>query len=86
MPAGARVIRFKVLRAPVMQATGKRVPGFVATVFRKAKRSGRQTFALRSGKLARLRNGRYRIEVRAGASRSDLGPATNRLVTVRKGR
>ena len=54
----------------------------VATVYRPAPVAKRYRFRLTEPKLRRLPAGRYRVEVRAGRSRTVLGPATARTVKV----
>ena len=43
----------------------------------------RYRFRLTERKLRHLSAGRYRVEVRAGRSRSVLGPPSNRTISVR---
>jgi hypothetical protein len=51
-------------------------------VYRPAPVARRYRFRLTEPKLRRLAAGRYRIEVRAGRSRTVLGPASTRTVKV----
>jgi len=55
----------------------------VATVYRPAPKAKRYRFRLTEPKLRHLPAGRYRVEVRAGRSRSVLGPPSNRTISVR---
>ncbi|HEY3187994.1 MAG TPA: peroxidase family protein, partial [Solirubrobacteraceae bacterium] len=79
LPRGARVIRIRVFRLGD-RAVGRRI----ATVLRKTRNAGWHRFRLTESKLRHLPPGRYAVEVRAGRSRADLGPAKSRPFTVKK--
>jgi len=88
VPTGANVVRIRVFRlgrATPVRAAGAR-GRLVATVFRPAPQAKRYRFRLTERKLRHLSAGRYRVEVRAGRSRSVLGPPSNRTITVRAAR
>jgi hypothetical protein len=88
VPAGARVVRIRVFRtggatggtakARAAAARGR----LVATVYRPAPVAKRYRFRLTEPKLRRLPAGRYRVEIRAGRSRTVLGPASARAVKI----
>jgi hypothetical protein len=87
VPAGARVVRIRVFRlertASGRAAAAKKRGGrLVATVYRPAPKAKRYRFRLTEPKLRRLPAGRYRVEVRAGRSRTVLGPASARAVKI----
>ena len=88
VPAGATTVRIAVFRLTTpskrTSASGK-VNGrrHVATVFRTAPKAKRYVFRLTEKPLRNLKPGRYQIEVRVGASRKALGPASVRTITVR---
>jgi hypothetical protein len=97
VPAGANVVQISVFavagpagaaqaalaaRAIRRPAAGKRL---IATVYRNTPAAKRYTFRLTEGKLRHLKPGRYRIEVRAGRTRTSLGPATVRTLRITKG-
>jgi hypothetical protein len=91
VPAGATTARITVSRltrpAKGSPAARRRVRAkVIATVFRTVSQGRRVTFRLTEKPLRNLRAGRYRVEVRVGRSRGDLGPATTREVTVRSSR
>jgi hypothetical protein len=91
VPAGATTARITVSRLakPVKGSPAARRRlrhKVIATVFRTVAAGRRVTFRLTEKPLRRLRPGRYRIEVRVGRSRTDLGPATTREVTVKSSR
>ena len=67
------------------QAAHKTASGgkLIASVYRKAPKGKRYTFRLTERKLRRLKPGRYLIEVRVAKSRSELGPVTKRILTVK---
>ena len=79
VPAGATVVQIRVLR--LTGAAARRT--VVATVFRRTPTAKRYKFRLTERKLRHLRPGRYLLEVHAGTSRADLGPATSWAFTVR---
>jgi hypothetical protein len=88
VPAGARVVRIRVFRAggaPAGTAKARAAAArgrLVATVYRPAPVAKRYRFRLTEPKLRHLPAGRYRVEVRAGRSRTVLGPAAARTVKV----
>jgi hypothetical protein len=97
IPAGADVVQISVFavagppaaaqaaaaaRAARPVARGKRL---IATVYRNTPTPKRYTFRLTETKLRHLKPGRYRVEVRAGRTRTSLGPATARTITITKG-
>jgi hypothetical protein len=84
VPAGARVVRIRVIRLGGASAAAAR-GRVVATVYRRTAKAGRHRFRLTERKLRRLAPGRYRIEVRAGRTRSQLGPARTAALTVKRG-
>jgi hypothetical protein len=91
VPAGANTVAITVLRLnSVAKRTVKkrRAPSSVhiATVFRKAPTAKRYVFRLTEKPFRHLKPGRYLIEVRVGASRTALGPATSRQVTITRTR
>jgi hypothetical protein len=85
VPADGDVVRIRVFRlgtggaAKASKARGK----WIATVYRKTPKAKRYTFRLTEGPLKRLKPGRYLVEVRVGRSRSDLGPAKSKTVTIK---
>ena len=91
VPAGARAVRIRVFRltggaqraVAARKATGRK---HIATVFRHTPKAKRYVFRLTEKALRHLKPGRYLIEVRVGTSRAHLGPATSRIVTVRRPR
>jgi len=88
VPAGVRVVQIRVFRLGSSGASARAAAArgrLVATVYRSTPKAKRYRFRLTEPKLRRLQAGRYRIEVRAGKSRSALGPASNRTVRVRAG-
>jgi hypothetical protein len=58
----------------------------VATVFRTTPKAKRYVFRLTERPLRTLKPGRYLVEVRVGTSPRTLGPASHRVVTIRKAR
>ncbi len=89
VPAGAKVVSITVFR---LDSSGKGKGGAraaatrrvrVARVFRAAPTAKRYVFRLTESALRHLKPGRYLIEIRVGATRADLGPATTRTVTIR---
>ena len=91
VPAGATTVRIAVFRltspskrtSASGKANGRR---HVATVFRAAPKAKRYVFRLTEKPMRNLKPGRYLIEVRVGASRKALGPASVRTITVPRGR
>jgi hypothetical protein len=55
-------------------------------VFRRAPLAKRYVFRLTEKPLRHLKAGRYAIKVRVGASRTSLGPASVRTITVPRAR
>ena len=58
----------------------------VATVYRNISTAKRYVFRLTEKPLRKLKPGRYLVEVRVGTSPRTLGPASSRIITVRRGR
>jgi hypothetical protein len=58
----------------------------VATVYRKTTKAKRYVFRLTEKPFRHLKPGRYLVQVRVGASRTALGPAASRQITIRKAR
>jgi hypothetical protein len=83
VPSGATLVQIRVFR--IARASGSR-SRLVATVVRTTPKAKRYAFRLTERRLRHLTPGRYIVEVRAGSTRADLGPATRRTVAVRKGR
>jgi hypothetical protein len=81
VPAGAKTVRIRVVRRK-----GAHWQRVVGTVFRSTPKAKRYTFRLTERALRGLRAGRYVVEVRIGASRTALGPAAKKTITVRKAR
>ena len=54
-------------------------------MFRKTKGAKRHVFRLTEKPFRNLKPGRYLVMVRVGRSRSSLGPATTRQITLRRG-
>lgn len=80
LPGEARAVQIRVFRrAKASARRGK----LLARVLRGARRPGRQTFRLTERRLRRLPPGRYLVELRAGRSRTALGPSASRTVRVR---
>jgi Ca2+-binding RTX toxin-like protein len=86
VPAGARTVRitvFRVNRGNTRVAAGKTAGRKrIATVYRSTPKAKRYTFRLTEKALRHLKPGRYQVEVRVGPSRTKLGPAMTRTVTV----
>ena len=56
----------------------------IARVYRKTPKAKRYTIRLTEKQLRNLKPGRYVVEVRVGKSRTSLGPAKVRTITVKK--
>jgi hypothetical protein len=56
----------------------------IATVYRKTTKAKRYVFRLTEKPFRHLKAGRYLVSVRVGPSRTVLGPATNRQITVKR--
>jgi Ca2+-binding RTX toxin-like protein len=89
VPTGTSTVSIRVFRtrgkhrgARTAARHGRKL---VATVYRKVEGGRRQTFRLTEKPLRRLKAGRYVVEVRAGTSRTDLGPATTRTIRIKRG-
>ena len=76
-PDGAPLVQIRVTR---LAARGRKP---IATVYRAAPTARRYRFRLTERKLRALKPGRYLIEVRVGKSRTELGPVTKRILTVK---
>ena len=90
VPAGTTTVSIRVFRdhrgrGRARQASAGHGRKLVATVYRTVQGGRRHTFRLRDKPLRKLAPGRYVVEVRAGTSRTDLGPATRRTVTIKRG-
>ena len=81
MPEGATLVRISLSRLTGANARRTRV----ASVARRTPTAKRYKFRLTEPKLRRLKPGRYLIEVRAGTSRTSLGPPADWTFTIRKG-
>jgi hypothetical protein len=80
VPADAAVVRVVVSRA---SRSGKPIGRPIATAVRLAPgRAGTMRLRLRDAKLRGLRPGRYVVSVALGRTRTALGPATLRALTV----
>ena len=58
----------------------------VATVYRKTPKAKRYVFRLTEKPFRHLKPGRYLVQVRVGPSRTALGPAASRQITIRRAR
>jgi hypothetical protein len=85
----ANVVRIRVFRVTrrggARAAAVRTTKRLVATVYKTTPDAGTYRFRLKDRRLRKLAAGRYVVEVRAGASRTKLGRATQRTFTV-KGR
>ena len=91
VPAGANTVAISMFRLnSVIKRTSKarQKPSSVhiATVYRKAPKAKRYVFRLTEKPFRHLKPGRYLVQVRVGASRTALGPAASRQITIRKAR
>jgi len=91
VPAGASTVAISLFRLnSVVKRTSKarQRPSSVhiATVYRKAPKAKRYVFRLTEKPFRHLQPGRYLVQVRVGASRTALGPAASRQLTIRKAR
>jgi hypothetical protein len=91
VPAGASTVAISLFRLnSVIKRTSKarQKPSSVhiATVYRNAPKAKRYVFRLTEKPFRHLKPGRYLVQVRVGASRTALGPATSRQITIRKAR
>ena len=91
VPAGASTVAISMFRLnSVIKRTSKarQKPSSVhiATVYRKAPKAKRYVFRLTEKPFRHLKPGRYLVQVRVGASRTALGPAASRQITIRKAR
>jgi hypothetical protein len=91
VPVGANTVAITLFRLnAVTKRTSKarQLPSsvHVATVYRKTTKAKRYVFRLTEKPFRSLKPGRYLVQVRVGASRTALGPATNREVTVKRSR
>jgi hypothetical protein len=79
LPAGTQVVRFAVYRT----RSGKRLGRALAIGYRVPSRAGAYRLVLRDRALLRkLKRGSYVLDIRAGASRSALGPTSSIGFTV----
>ena len=85
VPRGARVVRIRVFRLGGGPRAGQAAAKgrLVGTAYRRTPNAKRYRFRLTEPGLRNLRPGRYRVEVRAGRTRSKLGPAASKGVTVK---
>jgi hypothetical protein len=77
------------LNSPIKRASHARRASStvqIATVYRRTTRAKRYVFRLTEKPFRHLKAGRYLVSVRVGPSRTVLGPATNRQITVRRSR
>jgi hypothetical protein len=75
VPAGTKTVQVQLLHG---------TQSVYLTILRAGKAGSRQTVQLRGGRLSRLlRHGHYTIAVKAGTSRSTLGPATTHGLVIR---
>ena len=58
----------------------------IATVYRRTPKAKRYVFRLTEKPFRHLKPGRYLVQVRVGTSRTALGPAASRQLTIRRGR
>jgi hypothetical protein len=91
VPAGANTVAISLFRLnSVIKRTSKarQKPSsvHVATVYRKAPKAKRYVFRLTEKPFRHLKPGRYLVQVRVGTSRTALGPAASRQLTIRKAR
>jgi len=85
VPAGANTVSISVFRLGASSRSGRHAGKVhVATVYRTAHNAKRYVFRLTNKRLRHLKPGRYLIEVRVGSSRSRLGPAVFRTVTIKR--
>ena len=89
VPTGANVVRIRVFRLGRATPVGG-PPAPAGASWRRCTAPPRRRSATASGsrsaKLRHLPPGRYRVEVRAGRSRTVLGPPSERTITVRAAR
>jgi len=85
VPSGARTVAITVSR---LTSAAKRHPSTVriGTVYRKTTTAKRYVFRLTEKPFRNLKPGRYLVRIRVGASRTSLGPATSREVTIKRSR
>jgi hypothetical protein len=88
VPAGADVLSIRVFQlsaAPVAAAAVFAAsPGkLIASLYRNTPNAKQYKVRLTGPKLKHPKRGSYRVEVRVGKSRPQLGPVTARVVTVR---
>ena len=90
VPAGASTVAITVFRlnSLIKRAGRVRQPSSVriATVYRRTPKARRYVFRLTEKPFRHLTPGRYLIQVRVGTSRTALGPAASRQITIRRGR
>jgi hypothetical protein len=88
VPAGANTVAIALFRlnSALKRTQAKQAPSSVhiATVYRKTSSARRYVFRLTEKPFRNLKPGRYLIQVRVGRSRTALGPATSRQLTIRK--
>jgi len=90
VPAGAKVVAISLFRLNSVpkraSAKTRRRPSSaqIATVYRNAPKAKRYVFRLTEKPFRHLKPGRYLVQVRVGSSRTALGPAASRQLTIRK--
>ena len=85
----ANVVRIRVFRvttARARAAAARTTKKLVATVYKTTPDAGTYRFRLKDRSLRKLAAGRYVVEVRAGSSKTKLGRATQRTITVKRSR
>jgi hypothetical protein len=92
VPAGANTVAITLFRLNSAQkrtsAKSRQAPSSVhiGTVYRKTTKAKRYVFRLTEKPFRGLKPGRYLVQIRVGATRTALGPATSRQITVRRAR
>ena len=90
MPAGASTVAISLFRLNSVikrtSARGRSRRVHIATVYRKTPKAKRYVFRLTEKPFRHLKPGRYLVQVRVGASRTALGPAASRQLTIRRTR
>jgi hypothetical protein len=88
VPAGANTVQISVFRlnAPAKRTSKNRrlrsTSVHVGTVYRTTSKAKRYVFRLTEMRFRNLKPGRYLIQVRVGSSRTSLGPAMSRQITI----
>jgi hypothetical protein len=91
VPTGASTVAITVFRlnSPIKRASHARQASSsvqIATVYRTTTKAKRYVFRLTEKPFRHLRAGRYLVSVRVGPSRTVLGPAANRQITIKRSR